>query len=137
MINPDFFQLVYKESETDVSKLITNNPIGRRDDNNQFNELVINSEDEITNIHKYLMTKFARFCLSIYKNSANILSDLKIVPYMNFDINWTDEKLFEYFEITNEEKEFILNYIPDWYQTDYDVSGKMQTTKSKKKSKQK
>jgi hypothetical protein len=39
---------------------------------------------------------------------------------MNFDENWSDEKLFEYFEISNEEKEFILKYIPDWYQFDYD-----------------
>lgn len=118
IINPDFFQLIYKENEKNVSNLITENPIGKRDDGNQFNELIINDLNEIDNIHNYLMTKFARFCLSIYKNSANILSDLKIVPYMDFSKKWSDKDLFEYFDLSESEVEFILDYIPDWYEKD-------------------
>jgi hypothetical protein len=121
MINPDFFQLIYKENEVDFSNLITSTPIGKRSDGNQFNELVINDYNEIENIHKYLMTKFARFCLSIYKNSANVLSDLKIVPYLDFSKSWTDNELFEYFELSNEEINFILTYIPNWYYSDFKI----------------
>jgi len=118
MINPDFFQLVYKENEENVSNIVTDSPIGKRSDGNQFNELAIDKIEEIENIHKYLMTKFARFCLSLYKNSANILSDLKIVPYMDFSKSWTDDQLFDYFDLSDEERNFILNYIPNWYKHD-------------------
>jgi hypothetical protein len=119
MINPDFFQLVYKENENDSINLITNTPIGKRSDGNQFNELIINDVSEIEKIHKYLMTKFARFCLSIYKNSANILSDLKIVPYMDFSRFWSDYELFDFFELSEEERDFIISYIPNWYKNDF------------------
>ena len=62
------------------------------------------------------MTKFARFCLSLYKNSVNILSDLQAVPYMDFSQKWTDEKLFEHFKLDPEERNFIKEYIPNWYE---------------------
>lgn len=120
MINPDFFQLIYKQNENDLNGLLTSTPVGKRNDNNQFNELVINDINEIENIHQYLMTKFARFCLSLYKNSANILSDLKAVPYMDFSRNWKDQDLFEYFDLSEQESQFILEYIPNWYNLDYD-----------------
>jgi site-specific DNA-methyltransferase (adenine-specific) len=65
------------------------------------------------------MTKFARFCLSLYKNSANILSDLKAVPYMDFSQEWTDEKLFKHFNLNKDEIKFINEYIPNWYERDF------------------
>jgi len=55
------------------------------------------------------MTKFARFCLSFYKNSANILSDLKAVPYLDFSKEWNDKDIFEYFELNNDEINLYLN----------------------------
>jgi hypothetical protein len=38
---------------------------------------------------------------------------------MDFSQEWTDEKLFDYFELTQEERDFINTYIPDWYERDY------------------
>ena len=119
MINPDFFQLLYKKDENDYSDIITQNPIGKRNDGNQFNELIINSDAEIPNIHNYLLSKRARFCLSLYKNSANILSDLKAVPYLDFSKEWTDEKFDSFFGLSKEEIDFIENYIPNWYEKDF------------------
>jgi len=119
IINPDFFQLIYNANEKDLDSIITDSPIGKRDDNNQFNELVINDTDKVEYIHSYLLTKFSRFCLSLYKNSANILSDLGAVPYMDFSQEWTDEKLFDYFELNQEERDFINTYIPNWYERDF------------------
>jgi len=119
IINPDFFQLIYKANEKDVNSIITTTPIGKRADGNQFNELVIKDTDNVNYIHSYLMTKFSRFCLSLYKNSANILSDLGAVPYMDFSQEWTDETLFKEFSLDDIEIEFINNYIPNWYERDF------------------
>lgn len=119
MINPDFFQLIYKANETDLDSIIITNPVGKRADGNQFNELMIKDTDNVNYIHSYLMTKFSRFCLSLYKNSANILSDLGAVPYMDFSQEWTDEKLFDYFKLTQQERDFINEYIPNWYERDF------------------
>lgn len=119
IINPDFFQLIYKANEKDLDSIITDSPVGKRADGNQFNELVIKDTDKVEYIHSYLMSKFSRFCLSLYKNSANILSDLGAVPYMDFSQEWTDEKLFDYFELTQEERDFINEYIPNWYERDF------------------
>jgi hypothetical protein len=119
MINPDFFQLIYKANEKDLDSIITDSPVGKRADGNQFNELVIKDTDKVEYIHSYLMGKFSRFCLSLYKNSANILSDLGAVPYMDFSQEWTDEKLFDHFELTQEERHFINTYIPNWYERDF------------------
>ena len=116
IINPDFFQLIYKKNEKDFDGIITDNPIGKRGDGNNFNELIIKETDDVNHIHFYLMTKFARFCLSLYKNSVNILSDLQAVPYMDFSQKWTDEKLFEHFKLDPEERNFIKEYIPNWYE---------------------
>jgi site-specific DNA-methyltransferase (adenine-specific) len=67
-----------------------------------------------------LLTKFARFCLSIYKNGANLNSgELKLVPFIDPTIQWTDEMLFQHFELTQEEINFINEFIGDWYQRDF------------------
>ena len=116
MINPDFFQLIYKKYENDLNQLITDNPVGKRKDGNQFNEMVIKETDNVEYIKSYVMTKFARFCLSLYKNSVNILSDLDAIPYLDFSQEWTDEKLFDHFNLIQEERNFITEYIPDWYE---------------------
>lgn len=119
IINPDFFQIIYKANENDLDSIITSTPIGKRDDGNQFNELIIKDTDNVNYIHSYLMTKFSRFCLSLYKNSANILSDLGAVPYMDFSQEWPDEKLFQYFDLNADEIKFINEYIPNWYERDF------------------
>ena len=105
-LNPDFFQLIYKQNELNSSDIISTTPLKTRLDGNQINELALDDEKSVINAHSYLLTKFARFCNSLYKTGPDILAELKAVPYMNFTQEWTDEKLFDYFELTQEERNF-------------------------------
>jgi len=41
---------------------------------------------------------------------------LDAVPYLDFSQEWTDEKLFDHFNLIQEERNFITEYIPDWYE---------------------
>jgi hypothetical protein len=64
----------------------------------------------------YLKTNFARFCLSIYKlNTQQDLGELAIVPWLDFTQEWTDEKLYKHFDLTQEEIQFIETNIPKYY----------------------
>ena len=71
---------------------------------------------EAENFVEYLKSKFARFCLSIYKNNQNFHGgELEIVPYLDFTQEWTDEKLYKEFNLTKEEINFINTHIPKYY----------------------
>jgi len=72
--------------------------------------------EEAENFKSYLKTYFARFCLSIAKfdRSINPIT-LTTTPYLDFKTNWTDELLFEKFNITKQEQEFIFKHIPKYY----------------------
>jgi len=75
-----------------------------------------NTEKEANNFIAYLKTKFARFALSIYKiNSQLIKGELAAVPWLDFSENWTDEKLYKYFNLSKEEIDFIEDNIPNYY----------------------
>jgi hypothetical protein len=76
-----------------------------------FNTLI-----EAENFQSYLKTYFARFCLSIAKFDRTINPiTLSTTPYMDPKIKWTDEMLFDYFDITKEEQEFIYKHIVPYY----------------------
>ena len=57
----------------------------------------------------YLNTKFVNKLLSIRKISQHIKPDTcKWIPIVPFDREWTDEELFKYFDLTEEEQKLIL-----------------------------
>ena len=57
----------------------------------------------------YLKTNFANYLLGIRKVSQTVKGDTcKWIPMVPFDREWTDEKLFEHFKLTEEEKKLIL-----------------------------
>jgi hypothetical protein len=121
-VNPDFYCMIYKKYENNIQELLTQTPKERWEQRggSQFNQIAVSSNQEGMNVANYLMTKFARFCLSIYKISSYIdCGELKMVPWMNPNIVWTDEMLYEYFEISEDEISFIENYIGDWYDRDF------------------
>lgn len=73
------------------------------------------TELESKNFLNYIRTKFARFCLSIYKISGYLnRGELSIVPYMDYNRNWTDKELYKYFNLSQEEIDFIEENIPDY-----------------------
>lgn len=71
----------------------------------------IETSEEADSLLSYLKTKFANYLLSIRKVSQTIKPDTcKWIPIVPFDREWTDEKLFEYFDLTQEERHVVLNY---------------------------
>jgi hypothetical protein len=70
---------------------------------------------ECENFIKYLKTNFARRTLSFLKAGPGIdRGELFFVPYLDFTREWTDEKLFKYFNLSQQEIDFI-NLIPKYY----------------------
>jgi hypothetical protein len=75
-----------------------------------------NSNTEATNFLKYLKTDFFRICLSLSKTNQNLArGEFRMVPWLDFTQEWTNEKLYAYFNITEEERAFIKEVIPTWY----------------------
>jgi len=71
---------------------------------------------ESENFRNYLMTKIARFSLSLFKTSQTLHGgELESVPWLDFTKEWTDEKLIKHFKITDEEWKFIDESIPEYY----------------------
>jgi hypothetical protein len=118
-MNPDFYNMIYKQDENNIDVLISNRgiPVSEKVHTNQIG---LNSYHECTNTANTLMTKFMRFCLSFYKISGYLTrGELKSVPFMDPSIEWTDEMLFQHFELTQEEINFVNEFIGDWYQRDF------------------
>jgi len=75
-----------------------------------------NTINEANNFLKYIKTNFVRFCLSVYKNNGNLhRGELALIPFLDFTQEWTDEKLYEHFNLTQEEIAFIEKVIPKYY----------------------
>ena len=69
-------------------------------------------ESEARNFASFLQTKFARFLIALRKNTQHITrSSFKFVPELSMDKKWTDEELFEYFGLTQEEQDFISSIV--------------------------
>jgi hypothetical protein len=74
------------------------------------------SETDANNFIVYLKTKFVRFCLSILKNNKNVYcGEMSLIPLLDFTQEWTDEKLYKEFNLTEEEIKFIEKNIPKYY----------------------
>jgi site-specific DNA-methyltransferase (adenine-specific) len=74
------------------------------------------TEMEALNFIKYSKTYFSRGCLSLVKTNKNIAqNELSFIPSMDFTQEWTDEKLYAHFNITEEEQAFIKEIIPPYY----------------------
>ena len=72
------------------------------------------SDDKhLENLKNYINGKFARFFLAMGKPSIHDTKRCwKYVPDMlDYSIEWSDEKLYEYFELSNEEVEAIENFV--------------------------
>jgi hypothetical protein len=80
--------------------------------------LVLSSEEEVESIRTFLRTKFARFCLSISKVTVDLYIEryLENVLIPSLDRKWDDESVYEYFGLSEQEKEYINNFIPDFYE---------------------
>jgi site-specific DNA-methyltransferase (adenine-specific) len=70
------------------------------------------SKEIARNCFSYLQTKVVRFLLLLSVSSINLSKDkFNFVPIMDFSKQWTDEKLYEYYKISDDEVSFIENLI--------------------------
>ncbi len=75
---------------------------------------IFRSEDEARNYAEYMKTKFYRFLVSIKKNTQNMSQgSFAFVPNLPMDQVWTDEKLYERYDITPAEQKFIESMIKE------------------------
>jgi hypothetical protein len=75
------------------------------------------TEFEASNFLNYLKSDLARFSLALNKTSMMQQgSELYSVPWLDFSQEWTNEKLYEHFKLTQEEINFIKTNIPKYYE---------------------
>jgi site-specific DNA-methyltransferase (adenine-specific) len=71
----------------------------------------LNNNTECESLKIYLDTNFVKFFVSVKKNKQHVTSKIfDIIPMVPFDREWTDGQLFEYFNLTEEERNLILNH---------------------------
>jgi site-specific DNA-methyltransferase (adenine-specific) len=72
------------------------------------------SENQAKNILHYLRTKFVRFLILQTLAGMNIsIINFRFVPWLDFDIRWTDEMLYERYGLSDKEIEYIDSIIRD------------------------
>jgi hypothetical protein len=70
-----------------------------------------NTKNEVENFLQYIQTNFACFCHAILKSNHHIdTGELQIVPWMDFTQEWTDEKLYKFFNIPQETIDYITGF---------------------------
>jgi len=70
------------------------------------------TEKEARNFNNYLQLKFPRFCLATIKTNLNLhAKELDYVPWLDWNIEWTDEMLYKRFNLTDQEVQIIESVI--------------------------
>lgn len=79
--------------------------------NQSYIAFEVNSEEESKSLLSYISTKFSNCLLSFRKITQDLKPDTcKWIPLVPFDREWTDDQLFDYFNLSEEERNIILNY---------------------------
>ncbi|ABI59584.1 Eco57I restriction-modification methylase domain-containing protein [Nitrosomonas eutropha] len=73
------------------------------------------TETEAQNFRIYLQTDFSRYLLGLRKLTQDIPKDRwNWVPLLDLEIEWTNERLAEYFHLTKREQEHIKKKVQEW-----------------------
>lgn len=73
------------------------------------------TEEEASNFVYYLKTKTARFMIKIASSNAAITREnFRFIPYLNYNEEWDDEKLYKRYNFTENEIVFIESKIKDF-----------------------
>jgi hypothetical protein len=111
IVNDDFYTSIM----TDISHHKGIRLAMKRNDDKRL-VFSFDTEQESDHFLNYLKTDFARFCLVIYKTSANQrVGSLNLIPWLDFTQEWNDEKLFAFFEIDQETQDYIRAFLPDYH----------------------
>lgn len=75
---------------------------------------VFDSEVEAKNLISYIKTRLFRFLLMLRKSSQHMPKDVySFIPDLPMNQEWTDDKLFERYDITPDEQEYIKSMIKE------------------------
>jgi len=67
---------------------------------------------EVDNVITYIKTKFFRFLVMLKKTSQHAAASVyAFVPVQDFSKSWTDAELYQKYNLTQEEIEFINSMI--------------------------
>jgi hypothetical protein len=80
--------------------------------------------NEALNFREYLKLKVVRFCLSLYKINQHCDSgELKAVPFMSTYMHpWSNYQVAQELELTTEELDYMINWVPNYYDNDHEQS---------------
>ena len=71
-----------------------------------------NSAEEANSVQSYYCTKFFRFLVSLRKITQDAFSHMyRWVPIQSWDTEWTDQKLYEMYNLTSQEIDYIESVI--------------------------
>ena len=105
---------------------ITNPRILKPGEVNTFSYVLLgtfNSEAEAINYRKYLMCKLPRFLLRLTYSSMNIAkTNFKFVPELDFNEEWSPKKLYELFDLDEEEISLVEKTMRDFDEKEEDES---------------
>ena len=83
-------------------------PPGQVDSFSYLNIGFFDTEMEAKNLVSFISTKFARYLLRATYSSVHVSKDNFIfVPLMDFHETWNDQKLYEYFELSDDDIDLI------------------------------
>lgn len=72
------------------------------------------TEEEARNLQTYIRTKFFRFMLAMLKTTQDANKNkFSLVPVMDTDEVWTDERLYKFFGLSQEEQRIVETMILD------------------------
>lgn len=69
------------------------------------------NSQQATNLMEYLKTKFCRFMIGIRKNKNMTQDTYSYVPLLDLDRSWEDTELYNYFNLSKEETDYIEKMI--------------------------
>lgn len=111
--NPDYFTLIQLTNE--------NNHIGK--ETKYCCKYYFDTRQELFSFKNYLKLKLSRFCLSIFKLNQQLCcngsNEIESIPYMpTYEHNWSDKDVANEIGLTDEELEWAINWIPNYYPED-------------------
>lgn len=72
----------------------------------------VKSKNESENLAKYLSTRFTRFLIALKKYTQHITADrFAFVPLQDFSQDWSDEKLYKKYNLSDDEIAFIESIV--------------------------
>lgn len=71
------------------------------------------NENEMLYVQKYMKTKFFRFMVGIRKTKNMPRETYKFVPIVDFSSEWTDKKLYNYFNLSDQQIDYIEKMIEE------------------------